>query len=155
MENGITRKRGNGKLQKALKALELEKGTGMLTPQEVLDEARNPSSVLHDSFEWDDKVGGEKYRLMQARVLLNNVRVEFMGESQKGFLNATVKIDSVPVRGYFGVETVAQVDEIYKSVLKKAVYEIEYANNKYKHLKELKGVIDTEELEALKVSLEA
>lgn len=43
---------------------------GALTPKIVLDEARDPNHPLHGSFEWDDSVAGEKYRLGQARKLL-------------------------------------------------------------------------------------
>lgn len=46
---------------------------GPVSPQMVLDRARDESSPLHDCFEWDNDVAAEKYRLVQARVLLRLV----------------------------------------------------------------------------------
>ena len=46
---------------------------GPISPQMVLDRARDESSPLHDCFEWNDTTAAEKYRLVQARVLLRLV----------------------------------------------------------------------------------
>lgn len=46
----------------ARRLLEME-NDGRLTPAEVLEEARNPESPLHDQFTWDDTEAAEKYRL--------------------------------------------------------------------------------------------
>ena len=41
-----------------------------ITPQNVLEKARNKKSELHKCFEWDDSVAAEKYRLSQARQII-------------------------------------------------------------------------------------
>ena len=41
-----------------------------LTPKNVLEEAKPSYSVLHEFFEWDDSVAGERFRLNQARNML-------------------------------------------------------------------------------------
>jgi hypothetical protein len=47
------------------------------TARDVLDEARNPKSELHQCFEWDDTLAGIKYRIIQAQKVLSFlVRVE-------------------------------------------------------------------------------
>lgn len=48
---------------------------GRLTPEDVLAAARDKSSPLHDSFEWDDDAAAHAYRLDQARGLIRRVRV--------------------------------------------------------------------------------
>lgn len=48
----------------------LEGDDGRITPEAVVEDARDPESPLHDEFEWDDSVAAEKYRLEQARRLL-------------------------------------------------------------------------------------
>lgn len=68
----------------AARLLEMEKD-GRLTPAEVLDEARNPDSPLHDQFTWDDTEAAEKYRLGQASRLIVRLRIN-------------VTVHSVPVR---------------------------------------------------------
>lgn len=50
---------------------------GQLTPQIVVDEARPKSHPLHGRFEWDDRVGGEAYRRIQAQELIRSVRVVY------------------------------------------------------------------------------
>lgn len=47
---------------------------GHLTPANVVRAATDPSHALHDRFEWDDAVAGEKYRLGQARQIIRVVR---------------------------------------------------------------------------------
>lgn len=56
----------------AIAALETD---GRITPDVVLDAARDPASALHDQFEWDDSVAAHKHRLGQARQLIRNVEV--------------------------------------------------------------------------------
>lgn len=46
---------------------------GPISPQMVLDRARDESSPLHDCFEWNDTIAAEKFRMVQARVLLRLV----------------------------------------------------------------------------------
>lgn len=48
---------------------------GLLTPNAVVADAEDPTSPLHDQFEWDDKVAGHLHRLDQARALINTVKV--------------------------------------------------------------------------------
>lgn len=63
---------------------ELEKlgAETLLTPETVVDAARNPRSPLHDQFEWDDGAAGEAYRLQQARALIKRVRVDVVRADQ-------------------------------------------------------------------------
>ena len=49
---------------------------GRITPEMVVDAARDPNSPLHSAFEWDDAQAAHEHRLAQARVLLRRVRVE-------------------------------------------------------------------------------
>lgn len=46
---------------------------GVLTPDDVVKDARRDSSPLHDQFEWDDTVAAGKYRIEQARELIRTV----------------------------------------------------------------------------------
>ena len=53
--------------------LTLKKKHNRLTVPIVLREAKKPNSKIHNVFIWDDTIAGEKYREMQAQVLINNV----------------------------------------------------------------------------------
>src|SRR6187551_1032777 len=56
----------------ALMEISAENGD-RVSPAMVLDRARDKASPLHDCFEWNDAVASEKFRLLQARVLLRLV----------------------------------------------------------------------------------
>lgn len=48
---------------------------GKLTPPLVVDTARDPEHPLHDRFEWDDAIAGEKWRREQAHELIRSVKI--------------------------------------------------------------------------------
>jgi hypothetical protein len=62
-----------GDIIAAIRALEDE--CGRLTPELVLEAARDPKSPLHDWFEWDVEEAARKHNLARARILLRSVRV--------------------------------------------------------------------------------
>lgn len=62
----------------ALRAM--EKRSGVIYEEDVVDAARDPDSPIHSCFEWDDSVCGEEYRLIQARDLIRRVKLEVVIE---------------------------------------------------------------------------
>jgi hypothetical protein len=48
---------------------------GILTPDDVVAEAKNPKHVLHPVFEWDDQIAAHERRLDVARHLIASVEV--------------------------------------------------------------------------------
>jgi len=48
---------------------------GLLMVEAVLDEAKDPKSVLHKHFQWDDDKAAEAYRKYQARQLIQKCTV--------------------------------------------------------------------------------
>lgn len=54
---------------------------GVLTPSLVLTQARSEAHPLHQFFEWDNSVAGEKFRLAQAQRLITTVKVVYRAES--------------------------------------------------------------------------
>lgn len=53
---------------------------GVLEAEEVVRAARHKNSPLHDKFEWNDGAAAEKFRVIQARTLIN-VSVEYYGDA--------------------------------------------------------------------------
>ena len=47
-----------------------EIGNENVTPESVLEKARDKNTELHKCFEWDNKVAAEKYRFQQARQII-------------------------------------------------------------------------------------
>jgi hypothetical protein len=48
---------------------------GVLKVEDVLNEARDEGSILHKHFEWDDSEAAQKYRLQQARALIQRCKI--------------------------------------------------------------------------------
>jgi len=59
------------------------KNGGTLSPRQLWESQRDPDSVLHEAFTWDDQVAGEKYRDIESRQIVKNLKVVYVNESQE------------------------------------------------------------------------
>jgi hypothetical protein len=57
---------------------------GKLTPQLVVDTARDPDHPLHSRFEWDNEVAGEAWRRQQAHELIRKARIVYRPADRSG-----------------------------------------------------------------------
>lgn len=119
-----------------------EIGSGQITPQEVLEKAKDLNSELHKCFEWDDTIAAEKYRLQQARsIIINLVYVPKKEEEQSvRCFSLTSKVSTYQPTQQFLV----QEDE-YQTLLKRALAELEAFKRKYHTLAELEAVFEAME----------
>ena len=62
---------------------QIKEQRGRLTPNIVVDEARDPSHPLHHRFEWDDSVAGESWRREQARKLIREVEITYTNKDNE------------------------------------------------------------------------
>lgn len=110
-----------------------EIGDTEISAEELLEKARQDNTELHKCFEWDDHVAGEKYRLQQARQVLNSLIFIPVEESE-----APVRIFSyTPETKYKPtVQMVVNIDE-YQSLLAQAKSELDAFRKKYNSLTEL------------------
>lgn len=53
-----------------------DRNGGRLTPELVVEAARDPASPLHSHFEWDDPKAAAAHRLDQARTLIRSVKIQ-------------------------------------------------------------------------------
>lgn len=116
-----------------------------LTPIALVDASRAEDAPLHDLFEWDDAIAGEKYRVHQASYIIRSVEVCYE--------------EKPPVRAYFpmkmqeenGVSSYKSVGEIiqHKSLrdilLGTVRDEMTAFIRKYKNIEELANVIEAME----------
>lgn len=119
-----------------------EIGDGKITPQEVLEKARDENSELHKCFEWDDNIAAEKYRLQQARAIIINLVYKTDKTSEQPiriFQITTQKSTYQPTRQFL-----VQEDE-YQNLLKRAKSELEAFKKKYHALTELELVFEAME----------
>lgn len=55
---------------------------GILTPDAVVEDARDESSPLHEQFTWDDTEAAKQWRLEQARTLIRSVKIEIKADEK-------------------------------------------------------------------------
>ena len=108
---------------------------GELSPQPVVDEARNPQHPLHSRFEWDNAIAGEAYRLQQARELIRSVRIVYKEADENGpeqSARAFVSIANENKFVYEPVDEVAQSPLLRKLTLNQMQREWKAMFNRYK-----------------------
>lgn len=116
-----------------------EIGDTCITPEEVLEKARNKKSELHKCFEWDDSVAAEKYRLEQARTVIRMlvIKTEDKEEQpQRVFQISSQKNEYQPIKFFM------QNKDEYQKLLERAKDELKAFKNRYKSLSELEEVFD-------------
>lgn len=115
---------------------------GKLYPRAVVDAARPAGSPLHGSFEWDDSVAAESYRIEQARKLIQ-VSVTILpgsAETIRAFVSLTT--DRKQEGGYLPVETVMTSLDLREQMLQDANAELQVFVRKYNTIKELVDVTE-------------
>lgn len=116
-----------------------EIGEERITPEEVLEKAKDEKSELHKCFEWDDSVAASKYRLSQARQIIQSfviVRKEEEKPQVRAFQITTQTNTYQPTRVFL-----QQPDE-YKALLERAKEELKAFRTRYKMLSELEEVFN-------------
>ena len=124
---------------------QLIEGAGkQIATSEIVDAARDRQSPIHECFEWNDTIAGEKYRKHQARNLVNHiVKVNFVDDQikEKAFYHIKVtteeegkqKLDPV----YMSQERVLSMAEFRRQTLNSAITQIEHWEKRYISFKEL------------------
>lgn len=118
------------------------KNGGFLSPHEVVKYARNPKTLLHKKFEWDDGKAAYQYRLEQARrtIRLELDVIETPVGDFKTRLFFSLRDDRTSDGGYRTLKAITEDESLYNSLLEEALYELGRIKQKYHTLKELKEV---------------
>lgn len=112
-----------------------------LTPENVVEYAKNTSTTLNRLFEWNDEIAGKNWRLQQARRILNNITVEIIGkDNERKSIRAFVKT-TTKKEGYRNIESVVSDAEQYSLLLNMAYRELNKTKNKYQTLKEIQEIL--------------
>lgn len=126
----------------ALHALE-EKLGRRFTPADVVQEARNPKSPLHDHFTWDVSEAAQKRWLQEARLMVNHVRVVVVDQKGKqsacrAFFSVNVTDENKEIRrAYVSVETISLNENFQQQVVARALHEAQSWSQRYSQYQEL------------------
>ena len=133
---------------------ELSESAEGLTPKRLVDVSRPDEAPLHEEFEWDDAVAGEKYRETQANNIIRSiVVVESDIETERNLkLNLVDEEEPAKDRGFVstGENThhyvplhIAMTNDVWrKNLLESAKRDMRAFTIKYNRLEELAGIID-------------
>lgn len=84
---------------------------GKITPEVIVREASDKSSPLHSYFEWDDERAGHRWRVQQARILLNNIQVKVVSDGEERQISVFEVTSSS--EGYKSIDTFTREDVEY------------------------------------------
>lgn len=119
-----------------------QQSKGELTPEDVLNDARNPNSPLHSYFEWDDSAAAEQHRLNQARGLIRAVVAVYVHEEKPATrTKAFVHINEPGAPHYRSADHAMSQTKTRQMVLQRAWRELQQWRQRYKDLSEFADLI--------------
>lgn len=120
------------------KELEVLANENNLTPEAVLNIAKDENSSLHNLFEWNDEIAAEKYRLSQARQIIQQIVVVNNHPNAEAREIRAFVTESKNNGHYQLITTVIEDPITYEVLLKRAKLELQAFKDKYKSIIEFK-----------------
>jgi hypothetical protein len=117
---------------------------GKLLPRDIVEAARPEGAPLHSQFEWDDTEAAERWRIHQARMLLNVV-VEYIDTGDGAYsVQAFVSLrpDRITDSGYTRTVGVLSNVRQRQQLLEDALEELAAFREKYRALRELASIFE-------------
>jgi hypothetical protein len=115
---------------------------------DVLDAARPEDSALHGFFLWDDDEAAERYRLVQAAMLIRSVKLRVTSIDARGRVSDYTVRAWVPSRyldgdigSYQPVETVQEDPKTKEALLRQMLRDAQAFQRRYRHLAEYSEVV--------------
>lgn len=115
-----------------------------LTAESVLEEAKKKNNPLHDLFQWDNTKAGEQWRLQQARVFINEIKIVIDTKEYYAFENVNINIghDSKS-KQYFGRADILKNVDMRQQIITSAYNQLIYWKTKFEQyqINEFKSVM--------------
>lgn len=117
---------------------------GSFTPLDVVQAARNEESPLHEHFTWDDLKAAEKYRLWEARHLVNTITVVVTVAGKetetRGFHSITMEGDDETIeQRYTAIKIVSASPDMREQVIERAKRELAGWSARYEQYQDVFG----------------
>lgn len=129
--------------------LEVQKKFG-LTAENLLKKASKKSSSLYEFFDWDNSFAGEKWRLQQARGVINEIKIIVEDKEIYAFESVRIEIeDKKPknpitkgfnTREYMPIIEIMNNEEYRKQLVQRALAEAVYWKTRHSELIELSPI---------------
>lgn len=115
-----------------------------VSPDQIVNRARDENSELHKCFEWNDEKAAEKYRIVQARQIVRHLVIEEKPPEESERAKAPLRffVQTKNGDGYKPVEWVLKREDEYRQLLMQAMAELHAFKEKYHRLSELQEIFD-------------
>ena len=109
---------------------------GEVTPEQLVEAARDKKSELHKCFDWDNKVAAEKWRKHQARQIMCFLVIR--NEDEDGNQEAPVirYMYKTDTGGYKPSKMIFKRDDEYQKLLQRVDGELHAIKQKYSYIQE-------------------
>ena len=125
--------------------LEVKQKEG-LTAESIVEKAKSKKSNLHNLFEWDDTKAGEFWRMQQARVLINEVKIIIEDKEYYAFENVTIEIkgknETDSKKEYLTVEEIMNSKTLRAQMIKNAYARLMYWTEQHHQYSEFQPIFD-------------
>ena len=111
-----------------------------VTPENVLEKARDEKTELHKCFEWNDSIASEKYRLIQAREIIRHFVI--VQEDKKDAPKIRQYQITTKMNTYEPTKMFIQKPDEYAALLERAKNELEAFKRRYQMLAELEQIFE-------------
>jgi len=119
-----------------------------LTADSLLKKASKKSSSLYEFFDWDNSSAGDKWRLQQARTLINEIKIIVEDKEIYAFENVNISIankeDSVKnkfsSREYKPIVEIMDNADFKQQLIQRALAEAKYWKERHSELVELNSI---------------
>lgn len=121
-----------------------EDNCGLVTPEQVVEHARNPNSILHRLFEWDDTKAAAQFRSEQARNMLRSLvyEVEIIpGKVEE--MRYTVNVMQNGQNGYVAIESALASADLSRQVIDEASRYVQIAVKRLRQYRQLAKIVGT------------
>ena len=112
-----------------------------VTPEAIVEYARDENTELHKCFEWDDTKAAEAWRKSQARTICGSLVVVEEKEEKEPISFRILQHDSQE-HAYKPVTLILQNEDEYKRLVNRAKAELASFRERYKNILELRNVIE-------------
>lgn len=125
---------------------QIEARDGYISKEAFLEESRPVESPTHPLFEWNDSKAAEKYRLIQSKTIINNLRIEVVSDDAepkvvKAFVNVADGKQHARAK-YIRMEVAVSDDKSRGILYRNALAELGAFRRKYKELRGLEQIFD-------------
>ena len=112
-----------------------------VTPEDVVNEARDPETELHKCFEWDNDIAAEKWRKQQARQIFCNLVIKRVDVEEDKPQEPIRFFYNTEGKSYKTAEKIFSQPSEYEKLLQQAKADALAYQRKYSSLLELEEIM--------------